>query len=168
LSAIGDEEPIVERSPPNYSRPTPPVFLRETLLLAVREGFEQIALRAGEVEGWYDMVGRCRGEEFGILGPTREAAQEFPAILADLGQPASVIDRPRPFGLNDASESGEFVLQVGLSSIRGTYRVRWKQSVVEELEIAVPLANEDVVEAASRDLSASIQGRIVDPTESKE
>jgi hypothetical protein len=153
-----ESEPQLSESvcstPPYFPKLTPAEFLRFTLSMAIRDGFERITVRPGEIEGGYDMVGLYRGEEFGIVGPSAEAAQEFPAILAGLGQPACDPDEPRRSvqGHADGCASGEFVLPVGSSSVRGDYRVRWERGVVAELEVNLPLATEAVAADARRDM----------------
>ncbi len=139
------EGSIVTSAPPLYLlEKTPPEFVRFTLLLAVRDGFDRITLRPSEV--WYDMFGRYNGEEFGIIGPTTETAQELPAIIASLGgvQP-----------LKQRASSGEFAFPVGTDSVRGTYRVRWEKGIVAELEIDLPIVDKAVAEAAGHDLRES-------------
>ncbi len=171
---MGDLKPqpplpdIVCSTPPAFCEPTPPQFLRKTLLLAVREGFERLTLRPGEVVGCgYDMVGLYHGEEFGIVGPTEAVAQEIPAILDDLGQPAGTPNSSGRSGQGHVNgcETGEFVFQIGPGSVRVTYRVRWERGLVAELEITVPPATETVAKAAGHELRAQARAVWGDDTE---
>ena len=141
--------PSCAAPPPKFWEPTPPEFLRHTLLLAVRDGFERITLRTGDIEGWYDMVGLYRGEEFGIIPPTTAVVQAIPAILDGLGHPAELrgchgeSSRGTPTVVSRASSCSRSV-QARL----GAYCVHWERGIVAELEIIVPLATEAITEAA--------------------
>jgi hypothetical protein len=151
LPATDLEGSSITSAPPLYLlEKTPQEFVRFNLLLAVRDGFDRITLRQNDI--CYDMFGRYNGEEFGIIGPTIEIAQEFPAILASLGG-------VQPLKQRDGSESGEFVFPVGHDSVRGTYRVRWDKGMVAELEIDLPIVERTVAEAAGHDLRESARAR---------
>lgn len=146
--------PDVCSTPPRFWEPTPPQFLRWTLLLAVRDGIERIIFRASKPEGWYNVVGLCGNEEFGMIPPETAVVQGIPAALDGLGYPDGTAGSSRRPGQGhaDGIESGEFVFQVGPGSVRGAYRVRWERKVVAELEITVPLVGEAVARAARHEL----------------
>jgi hypothetical protein len=161
LPATDLEGTSITSALPLYLREkTPQEFVRFALLLAVRDGFDRITLRHGDI--WYDMFGRYNGEEFGIIGPTSETAQEFPAILASLGD-------VQPIRRNDGSESGEFAFPVGPDSVCGTFCVRWEKGVVAELEIGLPIVDKTVAEAAGDELRESARAKeVADASQSRE
>jgi hypothetical protein len=140
------------------TEPDPPILVRQTLLMAVRDGYYLITLRPGRFEFSYDMVGRWAGGDEELIGPSAVAAQEFPAVLSGYCGPGhrawSRLTRWARLRWG-GSEAGAFQFPVGRAAAVVEYRVQWAGRVVAELVIGVT-ATDALAVAAHRALWESL------------
>lgn len=140
------------------SEPEPPVLVRQTLLMAVRDGYDRISLRPGPHGFWYDQVGRWAAGDEELIGPTTEAVQEYPAVLAGFcGRWHRVWARLARWARRrwSGSETGAFQFPVGRGAAGIEYRARWAGGAVAELVITVA-ATDALAVAAHRALWESL------------
>jgi hypothetical protein len=140
------------------TEPEPQVLLVTYILMAARDGVDLLRLRPRDVP-WYEMFGRYQGVELEWIGPSNEAAQQFPAILAGFSQPERFWGPIARWGRRrvGGSESGMFLFPIGPGSVVVEFRVRWVHSVVAELEIAIPLVTQALTAAAHQELQRYVR-----------
>ncbi len=116
----------------------PKHVLHQTLLIAIRDGADQIVCRPDDVYSC-KMFYRVAGQSYKVVPPSLDQLQELTIELARL-EPGRVrwvrrliqwIRRPR---------RGNFEYAVGPGSVAIAYRVRWERGRVAELEIKLDLA----------------------------
>jgi hypothetical protein len=135
------------------TEPKPDVLVLSALLLAVRDGYDLIRVeRAASL--WYDMSGQWLGHEEPLIGPSHEAAQAFPEVLAGLcGKQKRRWNHLTRWArrLTSLSETGQFRLSIGRGAATVDYCARWSNGVLATLDISVS-ASDAIAAAAHREL----------------
>lgn len=146
------------------AEPAPRVLVATYLLMAVRDAYDRFRLRPGrtfgpDLLGWYDMSGRVAGQEYGVIGPSGAAAQQFPAVLAGFGRRQGAWRRLRRWvrRRSGGSESGQFLFPVGPGTVCVRYRVQWANRVIAALETTVGAAH-GLAEAAHQEFLRIVPG----------
>lgn len=130
----------------------PPVIVRLTLLMAVRDGYDRISLRPRSHGISYEEVGRREGGDDELIGPSTEVVQEYPAVLAGFcGRRHRVWARLTRWSRRrcGGSEAGAFRFLVGRGNAAVEYQARWAEGIVAELVITVT-ATDTLAAAAHR------------------